>query len=233
MNLEKELSDLKISSSEIPPNLCDLPVEIVDMIVKKLDFPERVKVGRVCKTLQKMVNRLKPYRVNDIKITFDSEECEMKMDGYTIKYKKPKGESLVKMINRMFDDLITLLPDCQVPNFTIRINGYPSYKLFRSLFLKRVPQPLTVHTYFMKALSSQEMSAEGGDFIKREMLRVAEYHFMDKLEDDIMKVKVFRLEPTEEDECDLLKVIDFIKYFREGQEDIYVDDPELLPPKEQ
>uniref|UniRef100_A0A1I7T0W7 F-box domain-containing protein n=1 Tax=Caenorhabditis tropicalis TaxID=1561998 RepID=A0A1I7T0W7_9PELO len=231
MNLEKKLNDFKISSPNPPPNLCDLPVEIVEMIVKNLNLTRREIVGKVCKTLLEIVNGLKPPRCDDIKITFGPEGCEMKIDRYTIKYGKADEESL----NEMLDDLMTLLPDFQLTNFTIRINDTQSYKLFRTLFSKRVPESLKVDTYVLKAFSFRDTAINVTWHYKRDLLSVLEYHEMERLKDDIIKVKVCRTRPPGiVDNVLRARTIEkFMKYFREGQEDIYVDDPDQLPPKEQ
>uniref|UniRef100_A0A1I7U5G5 F-box domain-containing protein n=1 Tax=Caenorhabditis tropicalis TaxID=1561998 RepID=A0A1I7U5G5_9PELO len=232
MNLEKELSDLKISSSEIPPNLCDLPVEIVQMIVKNLDLPRRVIIGRVCKTLRELVGRMEPLRVNDIKITVGSEGCEMKIEGYPIKYKTSEGGTLEESLNKMFDDLLHFVPDFQLNTISFRYNHIPSYKLFRSVFSKRVSQPLTIHNLFIKSFRILELCIAGPDYLNRKLLSVLEYHSMEQLDDDIIKVKVCRIKPIEIGKKAFTSEITS-KYFREGQEDVYVDEPELLPPREQ
>uniref|UniRef100_A0A1I7UYZ5 F-box domain-containing protein n=1 Tax=Caenorhabditis tropicalis TaxID=1561998 RepID=A0A1I7UYZ5_9PELO len=178
------------SSSKPPPNLCDLPVEIVEAIVKNLDLPRRVIVGRVCKTLRGIDNQLERPRVNDIKITVGSEGCEMKIEGYPIKYGKADEESL----NNMFDDLLRFVSDFQLNTISFQFNDNPSYKLYRSQFLKRVPQPMNVQKLVVKVFNKND------HIMEKEIVnssRIIELHFMEKLEDDFIKVKVVHLECVE------------------------------------
>uniref|UniRef100_A0A1I7UEU8 DUF223 domain-containing protein n=1 Tax=Caenorhabditis tropicalis TaxID=1561998 RepID=A0A1I7UEU8_9PELO len=59
---------------------------------------------------------------------------------------------------------------------------------------------------------------------------------MEKYEDDIIKVKVEKIERTYVlDNIGNRRMINrafYFKYYREGQEDILVDEPNQLPPKE-
>uniref|UniRef100_A0A1I7U7L8 F-box domain-containing protein n=1 Tax=Caenorhabditis tropicalis TaxID=1561998 RepID=A0A1I7U7L8_9PELO len=189
MNSKLENSPMN-SFPKPPPNLCDLPVEIVEMIVKNLDLPRRVIVGRVCKTLLGIANQLESPRVNDIKITVGSEGCEMKIEGYPIKYGKPDEESLDKMMN----DLVTFVPDFQLNTVSFRFNDSPSQKLFRSQYLKRVSQPMKVQKLVIKMFNKND------HIMEKEIVnssRIIEYRFLEKLEDDFIKLKVVHLECVE------------------------------------
>uniref|UniRef100_A0A1I7TSI5 F-box domain-containing protein n=1 Tax=Caenorhabditis tropicalis TaxID=1561998 RepID=A0A1I7TSI5_9PELO len=237
---EKELEDLNISntisSPKTLPNLCDLPLNVVQMIVKNLDLPRRVKVSRVCKTLREIVNGLKPPRCNEIKITVGSEGCEMIVEGYSIKYEKPEEENeegnAENIFGKMLDDLLIFVHNLQLPTFSIKLTDNLFNKTFLAVFEKCVPQKLKVYTLVVKVFSFWDIYV-GPACVDREANRVVEYHYMEKSADDIVKVKVSRNECTGEvgDRWKTCTNTVFFKYFREDQENIYVDEPELLPPK--
>uniref|UniRef100_A0A1I7TVM9 F-box domain-containing protein n=1 Tax=Caenorhabditis tropicalis TaxID=1561998 RepID=A0A1I7TVM9_9PELO len=195
------------------------------MIVKNLDLPRRVKVSRVCKTLREIVNGLKPPRCNEIRMNVSLERCEMIAEGYPIEYERPEGENLEecleKMMEEMFDDMLIFVSDLHLPILSARFNDKLSNRIFRSVAKKRFKKPLTIPSIFIKAFSGMHIY---------QLLCVAEIHYMEKLEDDVMRVEVSRNKYTGEEgnrweSC--TKEISF-KYFREGQEDIYVDESYYL-----
>uniref|UniRef100_A0A1I7TUD9 F-box domain-containing protein n=2 Tax=Caenorhabditis tropicalis TaxID=1561998 RepID=A0A1I7TUD9_9PELO len=236
--IDEEFGDLNITSSKPPPNLCDLPMELIEMIVEKLDLPKRVIVGRVCKTFREIVNGLKPHRCNEIRMTVDRKGSEMIVEGYSIKYKTPEGwnerKNLEKMLEKMMDDLLIFVPDFQLPKFSVRFNGCLANETFLNVFKNRIPQKLIVHTLVVKVFKFRDIFVSPV-CVEREQLHVVEYHYMKRLENKIMHVKVSRNECTGEvgDRWKTCTKKVFYKYFRKGQEDIYVDKPELLPPKKQ
>uniref|UniRef100_A0A1I7UEU9 F-box domain-containing protein n=1 Tax=Caenorhabditis tropicalis TaxID=1561998 RepID=A0A1I7UEU9_9PELO len=210
----EKFSDLKISSSEKPKNLCDLPIEIVEMIVEKLDFTRRSFVRQTCKTLREIVDGLKPCCCNEIKITIGLEECELKLEGHSIKYKRSEGEDpkeiLEWMLKRMFDDLLTFVPNLQTNTYLVQFyDEQLTWPIFRSVYKKCVPQPIKA--------------------------RLIEHRTMEKYEEGIIKVKILRIEWTDllDNKGNRRLIIwpSYFKYFRERQEDIFVHESELVPAK--
>uniref|UniRef100_A0A1I7TX29 F-box domain-containing protein n=2 Tax=Caenorhabditis tropicalis TaxID=1561998 RepID=A0A1I7TX29_9PELO len=238
--IEKSSSGLHLSnmmsSSKKPPNFCDLPIEMLEMIIKKLDLPRRVIVGRLCKTLRILVIRMKPCCCNELRMTVSSKGCELHVEGYPIKYETPledKLEDSLRMImEKMCDDLLFFIPDFQLNTITFRFDDHFSYNIFRPIYKQRFPQPLEVHTLVVKQFDRSLYVAY--DIINPEKTRVREKHHLEEYADDIMKVSVERYECV--DITDGVKAFTrthCIKYFREGQEDVYVDEPNLVPPKKQ
>uniref|UniRef100_A0A1I7TVN1 F-box domain-containing protein n=1 Tax=Caenorhabditis tropicalis TaxID=1561998 RepID=A0A1I7TVN1_9PELO len=240
--LEEKLRDLNISNTisslETFPNLCDLPLEIVEMIVERLDLRGRVIAGRVCKTFRIMTDLLgTPRRCDDLKITIGPERSQVIINGYTIDYKRPEGENDEEcrkiMIGKMLDDFLPLINDCQLNFFSARFDDYLSNILFHDVFQER-SKPLKAHTLICKGFHHTHR------FIETRLVdwaspRFREYHQMEKQADDIIKVNLRKIQcsgimpnPWLQD-----TVTETIKYFREGQEDIYVDEPNLVPPKKQ
>uniref|UniRef100_A0A1I7UEV0 FBA_2 domain-containing protein n=1 Tax=Caenorhabditis tropicalis TaxID=1561998 RepID=A0A1I7UEV0_9PELO len=170
-------------------------------------------------------------RCNEVKMTVGSERCELYIDGRPIKYEKPENleDSLKMIIGKMCNDLLTFIPDFKVNTISFRFNDDHSYHMWRPIYKERFPQLLEVDTLIVKSFYFWAWLI-GEDIINYDKLRVYEYHYlMEKDEDDIMKVEVGRNEYTRTDGKTTSTRNCYIKYFREGQEDIYVDKPELLP----
>uniref|UniRef100_A0A1I7TVK2 FBA_2 domain-containing protein n=1 Tax=Caenorhabditis tropicalis TaxID=1561998 RepID=A0A1I7TVK2_9PELO len=185
-----------------------------------MDSPKRVSVG-------------KNSRCTDIKIAVNSEGCRMIVEGKPIQYRNQDG--LEESLEKMFDDFLTLIPlDFQLNSLSVRFDDELSHYTFYTVFNKRVPQPLKFNTQIVKSFRMWETSL-GWRLVDRESVRVSEYHILEKLENNIIKVHVERKESTGDkgDRWATFKSTKFVKYFREGQEDIYVDEPSQLSPKKQ
>uniref|UniRef100_A0A1I7UEV1 F-box domain-containing protein n=1 Tax=Caenorhabditis tropicalis TaxID=1561998 RepID=A0A1I7UEV1_9PELO len=226
------MSNLNItSSSKIPPNICDLPIEAVEIIVKNLDFMERLIVRETCKPLRDIINR-GPLYCKELTITIGLEECELKIEGHSIKYKR-SGEGFESMLMSMTDDLSSFVFD---PQFQLDTFIFKNNTIFNAMI--RTIYPGVHHEQVAESLYELSIDLDAYDNLQRSFwtagrikLREFQGSFLYNptiLDDDIMKVEmktrkfVAGVRPT-------LKYC--TKYFREGQMDILVDEPRLLPPK--
>uniref|UniRef100_A0A1I7UEU7 F-box domain-containing protein n=1 Tax=Caenorhabditis tropicalis TaxID=1561998 RepID=A0A1I7UEU7_9PELO len=236
----EKFSDLKISSSKKPPNLCDLPMEIVEMIVEKLDFTRRLIVRKTCKTLRKVIDGLKPCCCNEIKMTVGLEECELKIEGHSIKYKPSDegtdSEVMLEMLTKMIDDLSFLSdPQFQLDTLIFRHNNASlMYQTdFSQVVNKRLPQSVSVRSLVLEEFEYNHHSIWYLAFWKSKMklndFHVTQLENLTKLEDDIMRVKIHKTKYI--DSRIIRPWSSCIKYYREGQRDILVDEPGLLLPK--
>uniref|UniRef100_A0A1I7TVJ7 PRELI/MSF1 domain-containing protein n=1 Tax=Caenorhabditis tropicalis TaxID=1561998 RepID=A0A1I7TVJ7_9PELO len=125
----------------------------------------------------------------------------------------------------MLDDVLPFIHDYRLNTFSAKFYDYLSNITFHDVFQERSP-PLKVHTLICKGFQ------RGTWFVEQRLvdwvsIRLREYHVLEKQADDIVKVKFRIVVPTGAmpNLWHTYTAIDSIKYFREGQEDIYVDEP--------
>uniref|UniRef100_A0A1I7UEV7 FBA_2 domain-containing protein n=1 Tax=Caenorhabditis tropicalis TaxID=1561998 RepID=A0A1I7UEV7_9PELO len=169
-------------------------------------------------------------RCNEVRMTVGSEGCELYIDGRPIKYEKPENleDSLKMIIGKMCDDLLTFIPDFKVNTISFRFNDDHSYHMWRPIYKERFRQFLEVDTLIVKSFHIWAWLIPT-DILNYDKLRVRESQYLTKEdEESIMKVRVERKETVTIDGKKTYTMTNFIKYFREGQEETYVDEPVSL-----
>ncbi|CAL2047023.1 unnamed protein product [Caenorhabditis brenneri] len=124
------------NQSVFRPNFCDLPIELVDKIVKAVDLASRLTLRKVSKPLRSLVDSQKPI-YNHIELYITSKFIKLTLEGHPVYYRKSALNGLIfvgngKKSKRIFkglmeaalDDLRTLCKgnsDLKIEKFSLKI----------------------------------------------------------------------------------------------------------------
>ncbi|CAL2030686.1 unnamed protein product [Caenorhabditis brenneri] len=176
------------------PNFSDLPLELVEKIVKEADLPGRLVLRKVSKYLRELVKKQEP-RYKNIGIVINSNCIQLDLEGTLIKYTITENRNCTvegpgrnpKMMNRdnmdvMFDDLMTFMsnPSIYVENLRLTFTDDASYQKFVTLYPERLPSSkIEVHSLFINQIA-HGIFKTATNFIDRSKLQKIEHHWLEE-----------------------------------------------------
>ncbi|CAL2030685.1 unnamed protein product [Caenorhabditis brenneri] len=170
----------------------DLPIELVEKIVKDTDLPGRLVFRKVSKYFRALVDKQTP-RYKSIGIVINSKYIELDLERFLINYTNVKYDNCTvgipgkkpKKMNRdnmdvMFDDLMTFManPSFYVENLRLTFTDDASYQKFRTLYPERLPSSkIEVYSLFLNR-NEHGTFKTATNFIDRSKLQKIERHWL-------------------------------------------------------
>ncbi|EGT54129.1 hypothetical protein CAEBREN_15733 [Caenorhabditis brenneri] len=175
------------------PNFSDLPLELIEKIVKEADLPCRLALRKVSVYLRALVDKQTP-KYKHIGIVINSNCIQLDLEGILINYtstenrnctievpgKKPK-KMYKDNIYVMFDDLMTFMskPSFYVEHLKITTTDDASYEMFTYLQRKFLRSKIEVNSLWIKVNMDQELR-KVSDFIDRSKVQKSECHWLEE-----------------------------------------------------
>ncbi|EGT51126.1 hypothetical protein CAEBREN_21089 [Caenorhabditis brenneri] len=173
------------------PNISDLPLELVEKIVKEADLPGRLVLRKVSKYLRALVDKQDP-RYKNIGIVINSNCIQLDLEGILINYTNTEnGNCTIEVPGRkpkkmykdnmyvMFDELLSFMSNRSfyVDHLRITTTDDASYKKFITLHPKLLRFKIEVKSLWIKVDMNQELR-KVSDFIDRSKVQKSECHWL-------------------------------------------------------
>ncbi|EGT54298.1 hypothetical protein CAEBREN_05009 [Caenorhabditis brenneri] len=174
------------------PNFSDLPLELIEKIVKEADLPSRLVLRKVSKYLRELVKKQEP-RYKSVGIVINSNCIQLDLEGVLINYTITKNRNCAvgipgrepkqfykENIYVMFDDLMTFMSNRSfyVEHLKITTTDDASYEMFTYLQRKFL-RSKTVNSLWVKVNVNQSWKRVS-NFIDRRKTQKFECHWLEE-----------------------------------------------------
>ncbi|CAL2047172.1 unnamed protein product [Caenorhabditis brenneri] len=139
-DLSKVMEQLSVTtdkSRKNPPSVSDMPVDVVGLIIEKLDYRQQLKLRKVSKSFRAFVDEQKPA-LTSLKISFQSNCIICNYNDHCVAYRSPNWTCAppdtiitdVQFAKIAFDDLTFTLknPKLQLDTFSFLTAGYDHFE---------------------------------------------------------------------------------------------------------